>query len=307
MIMLLIISMDIIDNIRLCLLYPELAAVCNRATKADEEIAGISINIGGSKWYNAVFFFFTICFFAYLNIKEKVYKRIMLVCSALAALFILGFCVKASVIVFTIFSAVLLFFAKRSNGATYFLLIALISGVAMFYVNIYSDEIVSFLSSSVSSERLASRLISLIDSESEEAASGVGTMNARRALWMVSIDTWTDNIANFIYGIGAHHADVGSGVSNKSIGIGNHSDFFDTPAKYGIFGLVLIFTILRLSFKWILSIYNKKYHFQLYVIFGMFVLFGFTKGVFTPGVGCAMFLLLPLLSTYINENSSIKQ
>ena len=134
-----------------------------------------------------------------------------------------------------------------------------------------------------------------------EAEAGVETLNGRTRLWTVSIDTWTDNIANFIFGIGAHHSDVESGLSNEVVGIGNHSAFFDTPAKYGIFGLVLIFSILRLSFKWILSIYDKKYHFQLYVIFGMFVLFGFTKGVFTPGVGCAMFLLLPLLSKYIND------
>lgn len=304
-IVLLIICINIIDNIRLCLLYPEIADVVNRGL-IDEEIAGERINIGGSKWYNAVFFFFTVSFFAYLNCKNKTFKYLMLGCSGLAALFIFGFCLKASVIVFTFFSAIVLYFAKRSNGKTYFWILASLAGVALLLINLFSDEIIAFLSSSVSSERLASRLISLLDTESMEAEAGVGTMSARGALWMVSIDTWTDNVANFIFGIGAHHDNRDLGITNQSVGIGNHSDFFDTPAKYGIIGLILIFNILRLGFKRILSIYEKKYHLQLYVIFALFVLFGFTKGVFTPGIGCAIFLFLPLVKSAIDRNSLVK-
>ena len=297
---LLVVAANIIDNIRLCLAYPELAAIVNRNMYADE-IVGVVTNIGGSHWYNSICFFFAVCFFAFLNSKEKAFKNIMLACSGLAALFIFGFCLKASIIVFSLFAVVMLYFAKRSVNQAYFFLIAVLSTAALLLANIFSDEIILFLSSNVSSGRLASRLISLIDSESEEAAVGASSMSARIRLWMVSVDTWTGNILNFIFGIGDHHADVEAGLSNRVIGIGNHSDFFDTPARYGVIGLILIYKTLKLSFKKILSFYDRKFHLQLYVLFGIFILFGFTKGVFLPAIGFVLFILLPLVSKHVNS------
>lgn len=296
-VMLLVVCANIIDNIRLCIIYPEIAGAVNRSMDM-EELIGQTINIGGSMWYNGVFVFFTVCFFIFLNAERKLYRYIMLGCSILAGFFIFGYCLKASVIVFTVMAAVLLYLAKRSGkNTTYIMAVSFVFFIVYLLVDIYTDEIVSFIAYNIDNKRLAVRLISLVDVNNEEAEIGVRTVEGRANLWMVSLQTWLDNPINFLLGIGDHSPKY----RLDGLRIGYHSDFFDTPARYGIIGLVLMYKILRLSLRRILFFFDKKYHFQLYVIFGMIILFGFTKSVFNPTVGCPLFLLLPLSSVYLRK------
>ena len=132
-VMLLVVCANILDNIRLCNIYPEIAAAVNRSMDM-AELIGTKINIGGSQWYNGVFMFFTVCFFAFLNAERRLYKFIMLGCSILAGVFIFGYCLKASVIVFTVMAAVLLFLAKRSgNNTSYVVVISLVFFILYLY------------------------------------------------------------------------------------------------------------------------------------------------------------------------------
>lgn len=295
-IMLLIVSFNILDNIRLCIIYPEIAATVNRSMEM-VDIIGKAINIGGSTWYNGVTFFFTVCFFTFLNTERKLNKYFMLGCAILSGYFIFGYCLKASVIVFAVMAAVLLYLAKRSGKNTgYLMAIAFVFIIVFVVVELYSNEIIFLIADNIKSRRLATRLITLVNPEDEEAA--MGTVEARSRLWMLSLRTWLDNPLNFLLGIGDH----GPKYLNNGMGIGYHSDFFDTPARYGLIGLFLMYKIFLLAFKRILCFFDKQYHFQLYVIFGLFILFGLSKSVFNPSVGCPLFLLLPLASFYIRKS-----
>ena len=298
--MLLVVCFNIVDNIRLCILYPEIAAAVNRSMDM-VELIGIKINIGGSGWYNGVTFFFTVCFFAFLNVERRLYRYTMLGCLILSGLFLLGFCLKASVIVFTLMAAILLYLAKRyGKNTAYLMVIAFVFIMGYIVVDLYSDEIVIFIADNIKSKRLAIRLIALVDADNEEAE--VGTVNGRVSLWMLSLKTWLDNPINFFMGIGDHSPKY----RIDGMGIGYHSAFFDLPARYGLMGLLLMYNILRFGFKRVLYFFDKKYYSQVYVIFGMFILFGFTKSVFTPSVGCSIFLLLPL-SSFIFNGSHIRE
>lgn len=291
--MLLVVSLNIIDNIRLCILYPAIAASVNRSMEM-VELIGQKINIGGSSWYNGLTFFFIVCFFTFLNAEKKKYKFIMLGCSLLAGLFIFGFCLKAAVIVYTVMAVVLLYFAKRSvKNEVYLIVIIIVFTFVSLLVNLYSNEIIRFLADNIESKRLSYRLISLVDNDSEQ----IGTVNARTRLWMLSLNTWLDNPLAFIFGIGDHVAEY----KIDGMGIGHHSDFFDVPARYGLIGLLLMYQILRLGLKRILCFFDKQYHLQLYIIITIFILFGFSKSVFTPSVGCSMFLFLPLSSFFLRK------
>lgn len=178
------------------------------------------------------------------------------------------------------------------------MVIAFVFFIIYLVVDLYSDEIISFIVSNINNKRLAFRLIALVDINNEEAEVGVRTVEGRAHLWILSLKTWLDSPLTFLLGIGDHSPSY----RFDGMGIGYHSDFFDTPARFGLIGLILMYKILRLSFKHILFFFDKIFHLQLYVIFGMFILFGFTKGVFNPSVGCPFFLLLPLSSVYLSKS-----
>lgn len=280
-----IVVINIFDNIRLCLMHPEIFVAVNRDFMIDE-IEGVG-NIGGSGWYNSICFFFMVCFFGFLSCKKKI-KNVMLVSSIVSGLFVIAFCLKASVIVFAVLSAILLVIAKKIKSLSRFLFIgAFIAIFAYLFVALFADVITDFLLSTVE-RRLASRMIVFVDPESMEANSGVATMEARGQLWIVSIKTWLSNPINFLFGVGDHHGEYDV--------LGNHSDLFDTFGRYGLFGAFLIFNILRLSSKYVLSLFDKEDRLQILSMFMILLLFGFTKGIFLHAIGCSLFLILPLLS-----------
>ena len=180
--------------------------------------------------------------------------------------------------------------------------ITIVFFILYLVVDIYSDEIVDYILSNIKNRRLAIRLIALVDAGNEEAEIGVSTVEGRTRLWMLSMNTWLDNPVNFLFGIGDHSPSY----RVNGMGIGYHSDFFDVPARYGLIGLFLMYKILRIGVRQILFFFDKEYHLQIYIIIGVFFMFGFTKGVFTPSIGCSLFLLLPLTSCLFRKSSARK-
>ena len=289
---------NVIDNIRLCLKHPEIFLFVNRDMLV-EDMEGLG-NIGGSQWYNSIFFFYLTCIFTFLTTGNKFVKVIMLVCSILSAIFLLFFCLKAAIIVFTILSFLLLLYAERIKSMYRMVWsLILVYLIVILFVGFYSTELIEMLESMISSDRLLSRLTMLIDPESAEASEGSGTVSARGELWMVSINTWLSNPVYFLFGVGD------TPTMDYSL-IGHHSDILDSFARYGLVGSLLVFNSLRMSYKYILSLYREKEKSQLFVMAMVFVLFGVTKGVFNPAIGCSLFLLLPFLSYFIKEEPQMQ-
>ena len=300
-IIIVVVLINIVDNIRLCLLHPELYVKVNRGMFAAETMDE-RINIGGSRFYNAIYFFFTVCFFCFLNCSRKAVRYLILGSVILSAVFIFAFCLKASVLVFTGMTLVLLFFAKRARNIRKFAMLIVVPAlIAYVFVSLYEDFIIELIFNTFSSDRLAQRLVLLVDSDSADAAKGAATVNARENLWMMSINTWLDNPINFVFGIGDHRANWMAGERAVETGLSQHSEFFDSLARYGLIGLFLLIAILKVSFTYLKSLFDKEYHLQILVIILLFVLFGFTKGVFALAIGCALFILLPLSTCFINE------
>lgn len=303
LIMISVVLIDIIDNIRLCLLHPEVLLAVNRDFMIDE-MEGIG-NIGGSGWYNIITFFFMVCFFCFLNFRKKKIKYAMLLSSIVSGVFVIAFCLKASVIVYVVLSAVLLVFAKKTKTMSRFMRIGIITMVlAYLFVVLFVDVITDFLVDSIGG-RLSRRLMVFVDSDSMEASGGVSTLNARGRLWLLSVDTWLSNPVYFLFGIGDHHALNMSDI--VKCGIGNHSDLFDTFGRYGLLGAFFVFNIFRLSYKYIASLFDKDNKLQVLVIFLVLIMYGFTKGIFKYGIGCSVFLILPLFANInLKENCNIK-
>ena len=291
-----VILFNILDNIRLCIIYPEILALVNRFR---DNPLGVLINIGGAKFYDGVLFFYIISLLFFLNSQDKKYKRISFVCAIVSAVFIFGFCLKATTLVYAALSTFLLYFARRAKTIRKFAYKICGPALLLYIIAfLFSDFIVDMLFSLFSSERLAQRLAFLIDSENSPSASG--TVDARSNLWMLSISTWTESIQNFFFGIGDHTVDW-ERQSAYSVGIGKHSDLFDSLAKYGLLGMSVLSLFFYHYFKYVCSIFKEEYKIQIIVVFLMFFIVFITKVVFFPELGFMMFVFLPMVGKLLNS------
>ena len=290
--MLLVTGVNIVWNIYICYSHPEV----NESFHLFDEEFIKSLNIGLSDFYVMSLIFFNICFFVYLNCKKKDIKYAMLGISVMTSVYIVGFCFKASVVVLFLFSVGLLFFTKRAKttGQTV-LLLGIASIITVLLVSAYADSIVKFIIEFSPSERLSKRLVMLVDADNSYASDN--SFNSRVELWYSSVFTWLDNAGTFFFGVGDHWGDLSSGV-------GQHSDLLDHLAKYGLFGSMLLFATIIKAIKFIISIFDKKYHLQLLMIFLIYIVCGITKRIFFPNVGLMIYILLPLSAYFVNENSA---
>ena len=287
-----IIAFNVVDNIRLSILYPQ---IHTGRVFVDEELLA-TINAGGPVFYNFVLFCFDIFFFVFLNTKQRLIRILMLLSAILCAVYICAFCLKASVVVYFFLSLLFIYYAKRAhNQFTFFFVLAITAIFSFIFVVFFSDELIEYIISISPDERLTTRLVTLIDPEDADA--NINTVTGRTNLYMLSVETWLSNIGNFFFGIGDHRAQFGAAAT----GIGQHSDLLDSLARYGLLGLVPLVLILKYAFKYVLSCFGKEYKLQVICILVIFLLFGLTKKIFFPSTGFAIFLLLPLMRKYVDR------
>ncbi len=287
-----IMGFNIYDNIRLSILYP---SINTSRIYLDEDFLS-SINAGGSSFYTFSLFFFISCFFVFLNSKTKKTKYISLAFAVLTAMYIGWFCFKASVVLYFFLSVIMLVYAKHTRNSTLFIIVMLFTVFSSYVIlTFFSDEIIDFIISNSPNERLTARFVTLIDADAQEA--NTFTVTGRTNLYMLSINTWLDNLGNFLFGIGDHRAQFHA----VTTGIGQHSDFLDTLARYGLLGFLFLVFFLKNILKFFRSLFAPEQWLQVTCVFIIFVFCGITKGVFYPPIGCALFLLFPLCSTIVKE------
>lgn len=289
---------NVVDNIRLSILYPEINTM---RYYLDSDFLS-SINAGGSSFYTFALFFFCISYFVCLNAEQRKIKWFSLVAIVLTAIYICVFCFKASVVLFFLLSAALIYYAKKTRNRTSFVIAALLSGFAVVsLVGYFSNELINLISVVSPNERLTIRFATLVNDNSIEAQEE--TITGRTDLYMLSVRTWLTNVETFLWGIGDHY----TVLDPARTGIGQHASLLDLLGRYGILGASLVFIMLKKSFSYILSLFNMEYRLQIGTIFLIYILCGLTKEIFEAGIGCALFILLPLSAAVLpkkkNSNS----
>lgn len=248
-----------------------------------------NINIGISSFFNTILFFFMACFFIYQNSTKKSFKYLVFSCVIVTAIYICFYTLKASVVIYCILSIGLLVFAKKLKKGSVFIKVYIVIGLmSVLLLRYYADSLINNIIEISPNERLTGRLVALVDADNDEANDA--SLVERSELWLVSIDTWLSNPINFLFGIGDHREER----STTKTAIGQHSDFLDSLAKFGLIGGYLIFVMLKRAFNYLLALFGRQYRLQLIMIFVVFILMGLTKRIFTSGIGTCMFLLLPL-------------
>lgn len=290
-----IVMLNIVYNIYLGIIMPEINLL---STVYFDTGYLVSINAGKSTFYTMSLFMFTILFFGYLNSEGKE-KKILLPCSLIVAIYVLFFCNKGTVVVYSLLSAVLLLAANRlkNKGRFYFMLV-LMALVAMLIVTEFKEPIIRFIVSISPSDRLSMRLVMLIDRDDVNASTS--SFDGRTDLYMLSFNTWMASFKNFLFGIGDHR----SWFDIEQTGIGQHSEFLDTAARYGLLGIVLITNIIIKTFKCIQGYFGPKYKTQLIAIFFITIICGLTKHLFIPDIAFPLFMMLPLIKILLTNNTS---
>ena len=281
---------NIADSIRLSMLYPFL----NVDNVRDYKDFVQTINLGGSAFYNYVLLFTITCYLILLNNDSKKVKIILFGTVILASIYMLFFTNKASTVLYYFMSIVLITFAKiNTNKYHFFISLFVLLFVLHPLVELYEKELINLIISLSPSQRISIRLVALVSSnELDESTSIV----ARENYWMVSLNTWLSSIPNFIFGIGDHFT---TGNSAKT-GIGQHSEFLDSIARYGFVGLILLYYLLKKSFIYVNSMFNKEIRLQVFAIFVIYLVHGFTKQIFHIGSHSMFFLFLPIAVVYGN-------
>lgn len=294
-----IIGVNIVYNIFISNRYPEFNL--NSRDDIGEDFLR-SLNVGGSTFFTMSMLLFNVCFFVFLNSKEKgIGVRIgSLFFCIIAAVFVLFYSQKGSNVVYLLLSIPLQLYAKQSKKMSNFVVNTTIVLLFVFLLFVlFKNELIQLIIDISPSERLTVRLITLLDKNNPMADTDV--VSGRTDLYFLSLKTWLSNPVIFFVGIG----DVRAAYDVEWTGIGQHSDFFDTLARYGLIGGLLLFATIRRYFRMILSIFDRRYKLQILVIIGIFVLCACTKGVLVPEVGCILFVILPLTSCILQHNSRL--
>lgn len=287
-----IIGLNILWNCVVLFVSPELSAVY---TLVDQDIIR-SMNVGGSDFYVMALLFFDVCFFVFLNAKKMMVRFATLFLSIVASVYIVWFSLKASVVVIWLFSFGFLYAIRKVRKiGKFFVVSGVLAVTAMLVISAFSDDIIKFVVDYSPSERISKRLVMLIDPNNMEANDN--SYSGRVDRWNTSLYTWLEDAKSIVMGVGDHWGDMNSGI-------GQHSEFLDFLAKYGLIGGCLMLAILIKSFKFILSLFDKKYRIQLLVIIMVYIICGMTKRVFFDCVGVVFYLLLPLSAILVNDDQT---
>ena len=116
-----------------------------------------------------------------------------------------------------------------------------------------------------------------------------GTLSSRFNLTLVSLKTFFSSVDNFVLGVGDHRDSLEV--------IGNHNQWIDAFARYGIFGGILLSLVIYKIFDNEKKYYlDSNYHKRIFsCIFFIFYIRGFLGNVIHPSIGVVLFIIMPIL------------
>lgn len=239
------------------------------------------------------------------NMKGRFHRLLMLGAMLIIAFFILFVNTRGTATLLLGVMIVGLFLAKfepkRANVRSYYITnILFIILVGAFIV----IPLLLWLLENMESKRLADRLndvLSFINSKGDvNSVSDSGSMSARIALSKTSLNTFFSNSINMLIGIGDHTVEIGMNLHKT--GIGNHSEFIDVLARYGLVGAFVFVKILKSYYHNIKNITTSRRLIKyVNVIFFTFILYGFLNNCFYPIIHIFMFIVFPIVIVLINQ------
>lgn len=168
------------------------------------------------------------------------------------------------------------------------------------------ENALCWVSKTIGNDRVTYRINQLLFALTSKRIQGAGgSLEARFDLINTSLNTFFSTPLSVLFGSGAHDID-------NTI-IGNHSQWIDHAAKYGVCGCILLFLVIKRCFKDTVGYLGMSKKALFHIHFVIMVLYFFVRGiigaVLYPYFGVVLFVFLPLvyLKIYSTENGTISK
>ena len=178
-------------------------------------------------------------------------------------------------------------------------IVLLVAVVLLLYM--FSDSLLSLVQQLVGPGYLYDRLNivkSLLDnSYTLETGGSMSSFSRRTQLNLASLQTFISSPGNFFFGIGEDQYDR-SFFNLLEVGVGNHSEFFDVLAEYGVLGGFILFNFIRSLIVFTTECcFDMKRKQAIKILFLVFVIYGFLNNVIYAHV---LYVLFGINSLSIN-------
>lgn len=265
-------------------------------------------NAGSTSFVASLSFLTIVLLILFFNIKKSSKKFPIIIAIALISFYLFLLNPRATTLILLVFAAISILLIHRApkspklRKSYYFrtgTLLMIITLVALL-------PLVSFLGN-VDNERLSSRFsdIGVILQGGSINSLDDSSLAGRFLLGMTSLNTFIASIPNFIWGVGDNIL-IGEQYEFYdllSLGIGNHSQFLDTLAKYGIFGGVIFINIILGISRWLKRISVRESYYQYIDLFILvFFLQSILNNSFLADIFIIIFVVFPLLIVSNNRD-----
>jgi len=255
-------------------------------------------NAGSTEFVSVCMFFVPLCMMLLLNVKSVLLYVLNIVIIGFSLWFLLFVNQRATAffLLLLMFFGVIFVSLLRNNKAEKIAITYVVFG-SFFLLMLFLIPVLKWASSLFSSERMISRINSLIVflEGTPSFSKGDSSLFLRIELAQTSISTFFNNFSNFFFGIGERiHGDSIEELVQS--GVGSHSEFLDCLAEYGLMGGVVIFGFISEIFKKIYSLCSSNIiRRQVKVILSGFLIYSFLNNSFSASTFYVLFLLLPLI------------
>ncbi len=259
-------------------------------------------NSVNTTYVSSILFLSGILFVVFLHTKKPLLKIGTVLFIAFNLLFIARIAQRMIILGLAIFMLPLIaLFHQKNTGKRLLITLFIIIALLLLFANFI--PVIDLLDRIVHSPRLHLRFeqikVFLLTKTTEED----GTMAARLELHLQSVKTWFSSVGHFLFGAGDHRE------TNEIIG--NHSDYIDDCARYGLLGMLIWLPMTWSMMRQILSCSGVRRKTplmrQMLVILLIFVLNAIVSSVYEATVGIQIFILMPVIFSLIQEKEDSRR
>lgn len=257
---------------------------------------GIMMNLADTQFVAVCMFVIGVAFMLFMNTTGFWKRMFYLSVGVVSGFFILFVTLRATVVlllgVMTLGMIMAFFEPHKINVRPYYFKMSLLLIIVSSFIAV---PLLIWILQNTESVRLAERLedvISFSNGKGDINSLSEGSMAQRFALAQTSLNTFFSSPLNMLIGIGDHT--VSFGMDLHKSGIGNHSEFIDILARYGIIGAFVFIGILKSYYKSLKSLSSDRSIIKyVNIIFFVFIIYGFLNLVFSPMLEMFLFTVFP--------------
>lgn len=241
-----------------------------------------------------------VCFICFLHEKRKWLKVGLLALSVFGIYFCVAITQRTIILVLAVLMYPMLIFFHTKHKLNRYILFFFVLVIAVVALLNYKPLLL-WMGEMLGSARVSKRINQIIVfMETMDIRASGGSLTVRYELISTSWRTFTASARSFLLGVGEHRA--------TDLIVGNHSQFIDELARYGIVGSAMVWTMLCSGFRFVKkaagTVTGTVLNRQLGVMIFIFILRGFLGAVFAAPIGIQLFLVMPLMLRLLQGDSA---